>query len=317
MIQLVRWVQRGVGVAALGVVLATGAACGDGDEGPVEVIARLGFDQDAGPVALAVLGDRRLLVGERLTGAVRVVEDRRSGWRLHRQPLAVVDVAGSTVGQRGLLGLAVIGERVFAAWTRPGDRRIVVGQLSPERRTVWEGPVSSRLANGGHLEVTDDGRLLIGVGDLQKPALVADPTTPNGKLLILDPDRPPDQTPAVLGHGWNNPFAFTVTVDGLVWVADNSPRNIPERIGRGESASQAIDLPGKRAPAALVELDPGRLGLCGFLDGRLVEVDVSAARPEVGDVLLDQGCRTGAVRIGGRRLAVSDGERVTIVDLSR
>jgi hypothetical protein len=296
-------------------VLATGAMCGDGGGTAVKVVARVRFDQGAGPVALAVLADGRVLVGERLTGAVRIVEARRSRWRLLRQPLAVVEVGESRAGQRGLLGLAVIGERVFAAWTRPGDRRIVVGQVSPERRTVWEGPVSSRLANGGHLEVTADGRLLIGVGDLQEPALVADPTAPNGKLLALDPDGRPDQVPEVVGSGWNNPFAFTVTSDGAMWVADNSPGDAPERLGRGESASEAVDLPGKRAPAALTELGPGRLGLCGFLDGRLVGVDLGAARPRVGAVLFDDGCRTGAVRIDGQRLAVSDGEEVTIVEL--
>lgn len=290
------------------VLLVIAAGCGGPDPDRFTTIERLRFDPAVAPVALAVTSDGGILVGERLTGAVRVID---ADGRLRDAPLVRVEVA--TGGQRGLLGLAVLGPRIFAAWTRPGDRRLVVGEVAPETRAVWEGPISSRLATGGHLEVSADGDLLIGVGDLQRPELVDDPTTPNGKILRVDPNGRPDQVPAVVGAGWNNPFAFTVTDRGEIWVADNSPGRRPERLGQAGAAARATDLPGRRAPAALVEIDPGRLGLCGFLDGRLVEVDITAVPPRPGEVLVADGCRTGAVRLGEDRLVLTDGERVTMV----
>ncbi len=296
-------------VAFVVAFVVTNAGCG-GESAEQERADVIEFSAGAAPAALVPLPDGTLLVGERATGRVRVVDD---DGRLRPDPLAEVDVA--TDGQRGLLGLASIEGRTFAAWTRATDGRIVVGQVAPgSPRLVWEGPPSSDLANGGHLDVMSDGRLVIGIGDLQDPTRVADAATPNGKLLALDPDGATDQVPEILSGGWNNPFAFTVTRDGEIWVADNAPGDEPERIGRGDRAGPLVELPGARAPSALIELEPGRLGLCGFLDGQLVEVAVDDTEPAVGRTILDDGCRTGAARLGDGRLAVSDGEQLILVE---
>ncbi|MDZ4824867.1 MAG: hypothetical protein SGJ13_00185 [Actinomycetota bacterium] len=60
--------------------------------------------------------------------------------------------------QRGLLGIAIAEDRVFAAWTRRADDRIVVAQVAPGReRVLREGPPAADLANGGHLAIDDTG----------------------------------------------------------------------------------------------------------------------------------------------------------------
>ncbi|MGH9211390.1 MAG: PQQ-dependent sugar dehydrogenase [Acidimicrobiales bacterium] len=293
-------------------VLAVGVAgCGgDGDGVDVEVKSTIEFENGTEPAALAPLPDGGLLVGERRTGLIRTITADGD----LTDPVAHVAVVAAANDQRGLLGLAVTGERIYAAWARGADGRIVVGEVSGDgERIVWEGPVSSALANGGHLAFLPDGRLLVGIGDLQRPELVDDPATPNGKLLALDAEGPPNQVPVPLSGGWNNPFAFVVTADGAIWVADNAPGDTTERIGRGDSAAgDRPALPGKRAPSALVELEPGRLGLCGYLDGQLDVVEIVNGEPRVGGEVAT-GCRTGAAALTDGRLAVSDGERVRIL----
>ncbi|MEP6625860.1 MAG: PQQ-dependent sugar dehydrogenase, partial [Acidimicrobiia bacterium] len=173
------------------------------------------------PVALAPDGAGGLLFAERVSGRVRRVD---AAGRLVPEPVARVAV--SVAGQRGLLGVAVDGaDRVFAAYTGTGPGRpILVAEVVPESRPVWSGPPSAKLANGGHLVYDPHrARLVIGIGDLLDRARSADPTAPNGKLLLLDPDGPPDQRPAVLSARWNNPFAFALTDAGALWVADNVP----------------------------------------------------------------------------------------------
>jgi Glucose / Sorbosone dehydrogenase len=289
------------------VVAAVLAGCGGDDATTARldlaVVTTVEFDDEAEPVPVASLGDGRVLVGERRTGAIRQVSAEGD----LSEPIARVDVIAGGSDQRGLLGLAVA-----------DDGRLVVAEITDgAARLVWVGPASSRLANGGHLEVHPDGRLLIGIGDLQQPERVDDPDTPHGKLLGLDPAGPPQQTPTTLSTGWNNPFAFVVTDDGEIWVADNSPGEDPERLGRGDQDRPRTNLPGERAPAALVELQPGLLGLCGYLDGELTLVDISGSEPSL-EGTASTDCRTGATALDDGRIAVSDGTRVRILaDSSR
>ncbi len=304
--------RRPLAWTAVLVLLVLGAACGGsgGSSAQPDVIATFTFGEQADPVAMVALDDGRLAVGERLTGKIVAVDPAGHGTRVL---LATVAVDARATGQRGLLGLAAIGTDLYASWTRAGDGRLVVAQVRPgPPRLIWEGPVSSSLANGGHLAVDDQGRILIGIGDLQAAEKTPDPTTPNGKLLALDPAGGPDQRPTVLRGGWNNPFGFTVLQDGQVWVADNAPGTRAERIGRGTGDQPLTDLPGKRAPSALVQLGPDRLGLCGYLTGDLVEVTLTPG-PKVGRVLATGWCRTGAAALSGGRVAVSDGDVVRIV----
>jgi hypothetical protein len=172
---------------------------------------------------------------------------------------------------------------------------------------VWSGPPSADRANGGALAVAADGRLLIGIGDLLADRrLDADPTVPNRKILALDPDGAPTQALRVISTGWNNPYAIAVTADGTPWVADNAGGLAPERIGRA-------DRPGARAaklrndhetiaPAGLVDLGGGQLGVCGFVSGRLDEYHVRDNGAVRTGRVIAKPCRLGAAVLRDGRL---------------
>jgi hypothetical protein len=268
------------------------------------------------PTALVAEPSGSLLVAERSLGHVRRIS---ADGVLDTRPVASVDVVDE--GQRGLVGLAEndAGD-IFASWTRASDGRLVVGRVAPGRpRLIWVGPVSADLANGGTLQLRDD-RLIVAVGDLQEPDSIDDPDAPNGKLLSLDPAGPPDQRPDVVSAGWNNPYAMTVLGNGEIWVADNAAGRDPERLGRGDGAERIGELPGHRAPSALVELPDGRLAACGYLtdDLRIVEPhpDGDGLDIEIGAVVVDR-CRTSAVVLGPRLLAVTTDTAVLVMSLPR
>ncbi len=255
-------------------------------------LPRLMVEDAAFPAALAPLPDGGLLYAERLTGRVRHVDG--NGWLA---PDAVAEVRVSTGGQRGLLGLAVRGHELFAAWTDP-DGLLVVGRVAPPpARLIWVGPQSRERANGGRIAFAPGGTLVIGVGDLLEPDLVDEPDTVNGKILRLDPDGDPAQQPEVISGGWHNPFAFTLTPDGELWVADNAPGREPERLARGNPGPEAASvaaLPPRTAPSGLAFLADGRLAVCGFVSRQLLAyrigtdgVPVRDGRPLATDCALD------------------------------
>ena len=285
------------------------AACGSAGGGPLEASATVAADH---PVALVAEPDGSVLYAERLTGEVRRF---RADAGLDPEPVARVDTVGSESDQRGLVGLArTEGGALYATWVRPTDGRLVVGRVDGSAPVVvWEGPVSSDLANGGSLAVAPEGRLVIGIGDLQQDrALADDPDVPNRKVLSLDPAGPPSQSPVALSTGWNNPFALTFDDQDVLWVADNSPGDQPERIGRGDRpADAATDLDtasdGEAAPSALVAMGGGHLGRCGYLTGRLDAVDVRGDEPRLEGLVLAEPCRTGAALL-------PDGRVVTATD---
>jgi hypothetical protein len=287
-----------LGVIVMAAALLALGLCGDGRaEGRLLV-------EDAGfPVAMAPLPGGGLRYGERLTGRVREVDGRG---RLRPEPVAAVEV--STDGQRGLLGLAVDGQgRTFAAWTDPPGM-LLVGQVVPAPvRVLWRGPPSSNLGNGGHLELSPDGRLVVGLGDLGRGDR-------SGRLLGLDPDGPPDQHPDVLSSGWNNPFAFGFSPSGALWVADNAPGEEPERLVRLSQDGRpafATDLSGRQiAPAGLVALSDSRLVLCAYLTEELAIYDVEQGRRRT----LVEGCRTGVVRLTTGDLAYANEHEVRILE---
>jgi hypothetical protein len=232
-------------------------------------------------------------------------------------PEPVATVAVSTAGQRGLLGLAVDGAgRTFATWTRP-DRRIVVGQVAPgDVRVVWKGPRSSRLANGGRLAFDPEGRLVVGIGDLQDRAAVGDPDRPNGKLLRLDPDGPAHQEPEVISSGWNNPFAFTFTPSGALWVADNTGTTGSERLARGDRRgrpTRVTELRGTFAPSGLAALTDDRLVLCGYVSRRLDVYAIDDGRAARVRPSLARDCALGVTTLADGTVAYADETSITFL----
>ena len=150
--------------------------------------------------------------------------------------------------------------------------------MLPDRHLVWRGPAASKLGVGGRLALAPDGRLVIGVGDLQRHGRIDDPEAPNGKLLALDVDAPADQRPRVLSGGWTNPFAFAFTPSGDLWVADNAIGGAKERLARGDkgSAADVTDLPPVTAPSGLAALSDRKLVLCGYVSRELTRYAIGA-----------------------------------------
>ncbi len=304
----VRWpfvAKLGIVLAALTLVGGLGAALVaafvvDRSDEPKVIIPDL--DDPLAPVALAEGG---FLYGERTTGRI-LRADRAGGTMVTVQ----IQETLATDGQRGLLGIATnrSGDAVdvYASWTRAADGRLVVGRVASGREMlVWEGPVSADLANGGTLAFRGD-RLLISIGDLQDPDAVDDPDAPNGKILSLDPMGAPDQEPAVVSGGWNNPFAMTV-VGGDIWLVDNAPGAQAERIVRiaptGEES--VLELTGdRRAPSSLDVLPDGDLVMCGFVSEVVERIPVPAVGVEAPAEELGPPCATGVA-------VLADGSIVT------
>jgi len=283
--------------AALVLVALGAAIAGCGGEDPPRSDSRL--PEGGGQIvsALAALPGGGVLAGELASGVVR----RLPGGRI----VARIDV--STGGQRGLLGLvAASGGRIYAAYTAR-DRRLVVDRLAPgPRLRIFDGPASTQLGNGGHLALGADGRLILGIGDLQAPRLVADPARLNGKLVSLDPRGPAGQRARVLSGDWHNPFAFDVDPRGRVWVADNAPGRLPERIGRGDGAVAPVtQLRGRRAPSGVALLSSRELALCGVVSGTLERFRRAADGRWRRIDTIARDCRYGVARTRGGRLAVS------------
>lgn len=296
-------------LAALGLValgLGLGAhGCG-GDDAPRAPLGAKRFAV-ARASALTVTQAGELLAGEVETGKIVSSSSQPA------TPLSRLKVA--TGGQRGLLGLAAgRGGRVYAAYTRAADGRIVVDRIAPGPvRRLWIGPRSADLANGGHLEVAPDGRLVLGIGDLQQPARIADPRAPNGKLLALRTDGH-NRRPAILSTGWNNPYAFAFTPDGALWVADNSPGRRPERLARGDLGGLPRDvspLTRKTAPSGLAAISRTELAVCGFVSETLDRYRLHQRRWRFAGTIA-RGCRYGVVAVS-RGLAFSTGRDIRVV----
>lgn len=192
-----------------------------------------------------------LLVAERTGRVVAAVADG-DGWRVEDQPvLDIVDLAGDTPGERGLLGIETDadGTELYVSYTSRDDGASVVDayELSggegdrradrDSRRQLLrvEQPFSNH--NGGHVARAPDGTLYLGLGDGgaggDPQGNAQDRSTLLGKLVRLDPDGAdvvPDDNPFVgvdgvrpeiFATGLRNPWRFAFDPDtGDLWIAD-------------------------------------------------------------------------------------------------
>ena len=264
--------------------------------------------------AMAPLPGGGFLWGDRVTGEIRRVDaaGRPTGG-------VVARVAVATANLHGLLGLArAPGGRVFAAWTDTADR-LTVGQVAPgPTRVIWRAPAFSRFDVGGHLAVTPQGWLLLGVGAGVLHAPTGAPARPTGGLLLLRPDRGPGQAPAVLSTGWNNPFAFAYTPGGRLWVADNVPGTRGERLARGDldgRPTHVTPLPPGTAPSGLAAVADNRLVVCGFQSHLLQAFRITSGQRAVAvGAPIARNCWIGVIRLADGRLAYAGpGATVTVI----
>lgn len=294
-----------IGAAIVGLC----ASCSSGSGPDVEVVV----DDARFPATLAPLPDGGFRYGELDTGRVREVTAEGTV-----EPEAVAEVAVGTGGERGLIGPAADDDdRTFATWTDEGGR-IVVGQVAPgPTRLIWQGPESAERANGGTLAFAPDGALVLAVGDLLNAELTADPEAPNGKLLRLDPDGPPDQDFEVISSGWNNPYAFTFTPSGAIWVADNVGGSGSERLARGDvdgRPTSVTELEGDRAPAGLAATSDEELLVCGFVSTDLERITIEDVRAEItGDPLVED-CNLRVAVLADGSVLYSDDETIRRFD---
>ena len=279
--------------AAVALLVVALTACSDGGER--EVFLDLGDRPPGELIALRADGEALEWI-ERTAGTIRRLEPGSA-------PAEVAGVAVSVEGeQRGLLGHTVVDGRRYAAWTEPGSRRLVVGEVvaDDEPRIVWQGTTTESRAVGGHLEQLG-GRLLLGLGELTGWAQEHG----SGALITLDPDGPADQVPLVVSDGWNNPFAFVVADDGTIFVADNTSVGGRERLAAiGDAGTLVTELSApERAPSAIALLDDGRVGVCGFLDGELRAYELTDDGFERAGTVGD--CRTAVTVTGSGRTVVA------------
>ena len=166
--------------------------------------------------------------------------------------------------EQGLLGLAFDlnfseNGRFFLSWTENGTDDVLVtshvamhddnGTLNGTDRTrdivLLRVPQHSQRHNGGHLEVDEQGRLLASFGDgtdvADRFGEASDPSTLMGTIVRILPTEegyeiPPDNPhsdglsghPAVLAHGFRNPWTFTIDASGNIWVGDVGAAEVEE-----------------------------------------------------------------------------------------
>jgi hypothetical protein len=302
---------------ACGIALAAClSACGGGSAAPAgstppPPAARF-------PVAAMVaLPGGGFLWGDRVTGVIR-----RVGVDGRPAPGVVARVAVSSADLHGLLGLARTPDgRVFAAWTNRADQ-LTVGRVRPgPTRVIWHAPATSRFDIGGHLAVTPQGRLLLGVGAGVLPAQPGAQGGPTGDLLLLRPDAGPGQIPVTLSSGWNNPFAFAYTPGGQLWVADNVPGTHGERLARGDldhRPTHITPLPPGTAPSGLAAVSDRQIVVCGFESHLLQRYRITVAQRAVAaGAPIARNCWVGVTLLAGDRLAYAGpGTTVTLIDPS-
>jgi glucose/arabinose dehydrogenase len=165
------------------------------------------------PWEIAFLPDRGALVTER-PGRVRLIEP---GGRLRPKPVATVPA--QSVGEGGLLGLAIDPEFarnrfVYLYYTTAGAMRLERwrysgGRLRRERLLV-DGIAAGRIHDSGRIAFGPDGRLYVATGDAGDGALAQRPDSLNGKFLALSPEqyRGTGGRPEIVSRGHRNPQGF-------------------------------------------------------------------------------------------------------------
>ena len=215
-------------------------------------------------------GDPRLFVVEKV-GRVRVV----AGGTVRPTPYLDISADVSRGSEQGLLSIAFPPDyassgKVYVDYTdRDGDTRVVeytVDPANPDRVTPGsrrqllqvDQPFSNH--NGGLLVFDPSGMLIVGLGD---GGSGGDPGnrgqdlgTHLGKLLRIDPrptggrpyavpaDNPfvgrAGARPEIWAYGLRNPWRFSFSVDGRLWLAD---------VGQGQVEEINVVAPGAQAGA--------------------------------------------------------------------
>lgn len=204
------------------------------------VLSNLNF-----PVGMALAPDGRVFFNERLTGAIRIVNQQ---WQLVPTPFCQLTVL--TNSEQGLLGLTLdptfaSNRFVYVYYTAAGPKNRVVrytessGVCSQETAILDDIPASS-VHNGGIIQFGPDGKLYIVTGDAANTANSQSLTSLAGKILRVNPDGSvPSDNPFVSNANTNAKKVFALGIrnsygfsfhghTGHLWQTENGPGDSDE-----------------------------------------------------------------------------------------
>lgn len=210
------------------------------------------------PVAIAFAPDTRVFYAERLSGRIHILGNATSPE--NTLFYTIPEVAASGGDERGLLGLAIDPDfadqpYVYAYYTRADDangsvyNRIVRiranGSLGEAMEVLKDRIAAASFHNGGVIAFGPDGKLYAVVGDAGARGSAQDVSTPNGKILRLNPNGSvPADNPFVNeagsdGHvftyGHRNMFGIAFQPEsGRAYATENGP-NCNDEVNRLES----------------------------------------------------------------------------------
>lgn len=201
-------------------------------------------------VKMALLPDGRLLVTEKNTGFVRLID---AAFQLQPQP--VLDVAVNQVSERGLLGIAAHPDfsrngHVYISYVASSsdqdsadpeevsDIRIARFRLhgtradAPPQTLVTLPARPGPFHNGGCIRFGPDDKLYVSLGELNRHANMISQLrgNPRGKILrynddgSIPADNPLGADNPIYVYGLRNPFGFAFERQaGPLFVSDNGP----------------------------------------------------------------------------------------------
>jgi glucose/arabinose dehydrogenase len=161
------------------------------------------------------------------------------------EELGVLDVAA--VGEAGLLGAAVRGDRIYLYYTYRKESMLVnrVSSFSysgglDDEAIVRDGIPGGTIHDGGRIRFGPDGMLYITTGDAGNPAYSQDISSLGGKILRLTPDGEippdnpfPDSPVCSLGH--RNPQGLDWQREtGLLYSTEHGPTGEGGRFANDE-----------------------------------------------------------------------------------
>ncbi len=179
------------------------------------------------PWGLVAFDDGSVLVGERDTGAIKLLagEDPSAA--------TVVTTIDESVpgGEAGLLGLATSPDEqtVFVYYTTASESRVVAMSwdgttLGPPEQIFGGIPGGAGYHQGGGLAVGPDGLLYVSTGDNGVPENAQDRDSLSGKVLrlTLDGEAAPDNPfgSAVYSYGHRNVEGLTFDDEGRLWASE-------------------------------------------------------------------------------------------------
>ena len=175
------------------------------------------------PWGLETLRDGRLLISERDTGRIVIVDDGRAA------PLRTIDDA-RPAGEGGLLGLAVASDEktVFAYYTSAEDNRIVSmswdGATLGEPKAILTAIPKGGRHNGGRMVVGPDENLYVGTGETGDSELAQDTTSLGGKILRITTDGQPVAgnpfSNEIYSYGHRNVEGLAFDEQGRLWASE-------------------------------------------------------------------------------------------------